>query len=73
VLIAGRFTGKIRAGRRVEIQASAVVTGDIQTPCLMIEPGGVFDGHCFLPTATEEAVPITIPIRSVSVTTEVPT
>jgi cytoskeletal protein CcmA (bactofilin family) len=72
VLIAGRFAGKIQARGRVEIQASAVVTGDIQSPCLLIEPGGVFDGQCLMPTATEEALPLTIPIRSVPLTSEVP-
>jgi cytoskeletal protein CcmA (bactofilin family) len=70
VLIAGRFAGKIQARGRVEIQANAVVTGNIQTPCLLIEPGGVFDGHCLMPTLTDEAVPLTIPIRSAPLTTE---
>ena len=65
VLIAGRFAGKLCASGRDEIQASAVVTGDIQTPCLLIEPGGVFDGRCLVPTAIGEAPPLSIPIRSV--------
>jgi cytoskeletal protein CcmA (bactofilin family) len=72
VLIAGRFAGKIQARGRVEIQASAVVTGDIETPCLLIEPGGVFDGQCRMPAVAEESLPITIPIRSTSMATEVP-
>jgi cytoskeletal protein CcmA (bactofilin family) len=70
VLIAGRFAGKIRAQGRVEIQATAVVTGDIQTPCLMIEPGGVFDGQCLIPTGGEDAPLVTIPIRSIPLATE---
>ena len=65
VLIAGRFAGTIRARGRVEVQASAVVTGDIETPCLLIEPGGVFDGQCQILTAAEQR-PIVIPIRSSS-------
>jgi cytoskeletal protein CcmA (bactofilin family) len=73
VLIAGRFTGKIQARGRVEIQASAVVTGDIRTPCLMIEAGGVFDGQCLLAAGDEEAVPMVIPIRSVSLASEIAT
>jgi cytoskeletal protein CcmA (bactofilin family) len=72
VLIAGRFTGKIRARGRVEIQANAVVTGNVTTPCLMVEPGGVFDGECSLPPATEQTTPITIHVRSVPLATEVP-
>ena len=72
VLIAGRFRGKIQARTRVEIQTSAIVTGDVQTPCLMIEPGGVFEGQCLMPVASSEALPLTIPIRPVSLASEVP-
>jgi cytoskeletal protein CcmA (bactofilin family) len=70
VLIAGRFAGKIRARVRVEVQSSAVVTGDIETPCLVIEPGGVFDGQCQMPATSQESTPITIPIRSIPVASE---
>ena len=73
VLIAGRFAGKISARSRVEVQANAVVTGDIETPCLVIEPGGVFDGQCQMPKADEQAFTVAIPIRSVSLATEVRT
>lgn len=66
VVIAGRFDGTIQAKSRVEIQASAVVTGEVQTPCLVIEPGAVFDGQCHMLAATEAAKPVTIPIRSVA-------
>ena len=38
VVIAGKFDGVIFAKGRVEIQAKGVVTGEIHTPCLMIEP-----------------------------------
>jgi cytoskeletal protein CcmA (bactofilin family) len=72
VLIAGRFTGKISARGRVEVQANAVVTGDVETPCLLIEPGGVFDGQCQMPRPTDESLPISIPIRSVAMTSETP-
>lgn len=72
VLIAGRFSGKIQAKGRVEIQARAIVTGEIQTPCLMIEPGAVFDGQCLVPVATLGLPPLTIPVRYIPVTSEVP-
>ena len=64
VIIGGRFDGSIEARGRVEIQPNATVTGEIHTPCLVIEPGAVFDGHCHMPTPTEASKPITIPIRS---------
>jgi cytoskeletal protein CcmA (bactofilin family) len=68
VIIGGRFDGIINARGRVEIQTRAIVTGEIHTPCLIIEPGAVFDGRChMLPpaqTTTETSKIITIPIRS---------
>jgi cytoskeletal protein CcmA (bactofilin family) len=72
VLIGGRFSGKIQARGRVQVQATAIVTGDIWTPCLMIEPGGVFDGNCLVPNANEEAPPLSVLVRSVSLSNEVP-
>jgi cytoskeletal protein CcmA (bactofilin family) len=72
VLIAGRFSGKIQARARVEVQSGAIVTGEVQTPCLLIEPGGVFEGQCLMPIALHDALPLAIPIRSVSMTSEVP-
>src|SRR5580658_9824443 len=62
VIIAGRFDGVIFAKGRVEIQAKGVVTGEIHAPCLVIEPGGIFDGQCHMLTASEPAKPLTIPI-----------
>jgi cytoskeletal protein CcmA (bactofilin family) len=70
VIIGGRFDGVINARGRVEIQTRAIVTGEIHTPCLIIEPGAVFDGRChMLPatqTASEASKIITIPIRSLA-------
>jgi cytoskeletal protein CcmA (bactofilin family) len=45
VVIAGRFDGTIQAKGKVEIQPSGVVTGEIHTRCLVMEPGAVFDGN----------------------------
>jgi cytoskeletal protein CcmA (bactofilin family) len=68
VIIGGRFDGTIEARGRVEIQTKAIVTGEVHTPCLIIEPGAVFDGRCHMlavaQTASEPAKAITIPIRS---------
>jgi cytoskeletal protein CcmA (bactofilin family) len=64
VIIAGRFDGVIEAKGRVEIRTKAIVTGEIHTPCLIIEPGAVFDGRCHMLSATQAAKPVTIPIRS---------
>lgn len=64
IVIAGRFDGTIRAKGKVEIQPSAIVTGEVHTPCLVIEPGAVFDGKCHMLAPAEAAKPVTIPIRS---------
>ena len=64
VSISGRFDGVISAKGRVEIHAKGIVTGEIHTPCLVIEPGGVFDGQCHMLAASEAAKPLTIPIRT---------
>jgi cytoskeletal protein CcmA (bactofilin family) len=63
VVIAGKFDGVIFAKGRVEIQAKGVVTGEIHSPCLSIEPGGIFDGQCHMLAASESTKPLTIPIR----------
>jgi cytoskeletal protein CcmA (bactofilin family) len=63
VSIAGKYDGVIFAKSRVEIHSKGVVTGEIHTPCLVIEPGGVFDGQCHM-LAESSARTLTIPIRS---------
>jgi cytoskeletal protein CcmA (bactofilin family) len=65
VVISGKFDGIIIVKGRVEIHAKGVVTGEIHTPCLVIEPGGIFDGRCHMLAASETAKPLTIPIRVV--------
>jgi len=66
VVIAGKFDGVIFAKGRVEVQAKGVVTGEIHSPCLVIEPGGIFDGQCHMLAASESTKPLTIPIRVAS-------
>ena len=66
VVISGRFDGVIFAKGRAEIQAKGVVTGEVHTPCLVIEPGGIFDGQCHMLGASDAATPLTIPIRAAS-------
>lgn len=65
VIIAGHFDGQIFAKERVEIQPKGVVTGEIHSPCLIIQPGGILDGRChMLSSAAGEEQTISIPIRS---------
>lgn len=64
VIIAGRFDGVIFAKGRVEIQAKGVVSGEIHSPCLVIEPGGIFDGHCHMTASSQTSKSVTIPFRA---------
>src|SRR5580692_12871502 len=43
VIMAGRFDGPVRATKRVEIRSRAVVTGEVHSPCIVIEPGAIFE------------------------------
>ena len=65
VVIAGRFDGVIFAKGRVEIQVKGVVTGEVHAPCMVIDPGGIFDGRCHMLASSETASTVTIPIRAV--------
>ena len=66
VIIAGRFDGVIFAKGRVEIQSQGVVSGEIHSPCLVIEPGGIFDGHCHMTSSSQSTKAVTIPFRAAS-------
>src|SRR5271170_1396744 len=65
VVISGKFDGVIFAKGRVEIQAKGVVTGEIHSPCMVIDPGGIFDGRCHMLASSDTASGVTIPIRAV--------
>jgi len=64
VVVAGRFDGVIFAKGRVEIQPKGVVTGEIHSPCLVIEAGGIFDGRCHMLSSKEATEPLTIGVRA---------
>lgn len=64
VIISGKFDGLIRASARVEIQAKAIVRGEIYAPCVLIEPEAAFDGKCHVVVSTDPPNSILIPIRS---------
>lgn len=53
VSIAGKVKGAIHASERIEIREHGVILGDIYTPCLVVDPGGYFDGQCHMPTPAD--------------------
>jgi cytoskeletal protein CcmA (bactofilin family) len=50
VSVTGKVKGTVRAQERLEIKEHGIVLGDIYTPCLLVDPGGFFDGQCHMPT-----------------------
>jgi cytoskeletal protein CcmA (bactofilin family) len=45
VVIGGTLTGNVQASERVELQATAIVIGDVSTQLVLIQEGGVVNGH----------------------------
>jgi cytoskeletal protein CcmA (bactofilin family) len=54
--VTGKVKGTVHAKERLEIKESGSVVGDIYTSCLLVDPGGFFDGQCHMPTP-EPAIP----------------
>jgi cytoskeletal protein CcmA (bactofilin family) len=48
VIIGGTLNGSVHAGERVELQATAVVTGDLVTQSVLIQEGGVANGRVLM-------------------------
>jgi len=50
VVISGKVRGKVSALTRVEIHVPGQVLGDIRSPMVVIDDGGVFFGKCIMKT-----------------------
>ncbi len=46
IVVAGTVSGEIAASQRVEVHASAKVSGNLTTPKLIVHEGAVFEGYC---------------------------
>jgi cytoskeletal protein CcmA (bactofilin family) len=64
IVISGHFNGVIFAKGKVEIHKKGTATGVIHSHCLVIEPGGIFDGECHVIAPSEATKAVTIPIRT---------
>jgi hypothetical protein len=53
--IFGTVNGDITATKRIEMGRVAKVTGNIQTPALVIENGAIFEGSCRMVQIKEDA------------------
>lgn len=54
VVVAGTVEGEIRALSRVEIQSSGVLRGQVISPVLKIEEGGIFEGRTQMQASAEK-------------------
>src|SRR5688500_18382665 len=57
--IYGTINGDVTATKRIEMGRVAKVTGNIQTPALVIENGAIFEGSCRMTQAQEQAATAT--------------
>jgi cytoskeletal protein CcmA (bactofilin family) len=65
VIVRGEVGGTVIAGVRLEVRRGGRVSGDVDTPVLLVEEGAVLDGHCrMMRSPTVESVP---PSRDLSV------
>ncbi len=48
VIVGGSLTGDVHASERVELQATAIVTGDVHTQSVLVQEGGVVNGRVIM-------------------------
>jgi cytoskeletal protein CcmA (bactofilin family) len=54
VFVSGVVRGSVKATRRVELTAGGKAYADLDTPCLVIEEGAVFEGKCRMTAETSK-------------------
>jgi cytoskeletal protein CcmA (bactofilin family) len=66
VVVRGRVIGNVTATERVELHASARVTGDVDAPVIVMEAGCVLDGRCRMTREKPNEAPLTVvvPIKA---------
>ena len=58
VICMGRVEGTIVASKKVEIHATSKVMGNIKSPALDIELGGILDGNCDMTGKETKVIPL---------------
>ena len=61
VICLGRVEGTIIASKKVEIHSNSRVVGNIKSPALYIELGGIFDGSCDMTGKENKIIPLVKP------------
>ena len=55
IVVSGTVRGTVRASRRVHLSSTGKLLADIDTPSLVIEDGGFFEGRCSMTREAREA------------------
>ena len=58
VICMGRVEGTVTASKKVEIHANSRVVGNVKSPALYIELGGILDGSCDMTGKENKIIPI---------------
>ena len=61
VICLGRVEGTIIASKKVEIHSNSRVVGNIKSPALCIELGGILDGSCDMTGKENKIIPLVKP------------
>jgi len=63
LVVDGEVSGNVSATDKIRIHSPGKLYGNINTPTLVIEEGGLFDGTCRMEKVTEAAAKKITPIR----------
>ena len=61
VICLGRVEGTIIASKKVEIHSNSRVVGNIKSPAIYIELGGILDGSCDMTGKENKIIPLVKP------------
>lgn len=70
LVVSGEVVGTVVASDRVELRAGGRLFGDVDTPVLVVDEGGMLEGQCRM-TRTKPAEPTT-PVRDLTVVSSRP-
>lgn len=63
LVVDGKVSGNVSASGKIEIHSTGKLHGNISTPTLVIDEGGVFDGTCKMEKGIEEATKKVTPFK----------
>jgi cytoskeletal protein CcmA (bactofilin family) len=58
VICMGRVEGTVMASKKIEIHSTSKIVGNVKSPALYIELGGVLDGSCDMTGKESKTVPL---------------